>query len=175
MTITIYGINQKCSFLTYKIVVLPRIVWVCNPLRPPCLVPRDAHLPCAPRNITPARGSLLQIAAFFIIEGSCEFFCLKFAYCLQAYPFCTYLMGIGMLDGIHVNEVFCFLALLFHRGFHYVYATLADHFLPKLLRLSLHELVVVRQRIAEQFILTFVCANDSAKYLIKSSNFHHKQ
>lgn len=80
-----------------------------------------------------------------------------------------------MLDGIHVNEVFCFLALLFHRGFHYVYATLADHFLPKLLRLSLHELVVVRQRIAEQFFLTFVCANDSAKYLTISSNFHYKQ
>ena len=38
----------------------------------PSFVPRDAHLPCAPRNITHARGSLLQIAAFSQLPRCCE-------------------------------------------------------------------------------------------------------
>ena len=38
----------------------------------PSFMPREANLPCAPRNITSARGRLLQIAAFLTIEGCCE-------------------------------------------------------------------------------------------------------
>ena len=67
---------------------------------------------------------------------------LKFAYCLQAYPFGTDLTGIRMLDGIHVNKAFSLLARLFHRGFHCVYAAVVDHLLLEHLRLSLHETVV---------------------------------
>ena len=35
---------------------------------------------------------------------------LKFAYCLQAYPFGANLTGICMLDGFHVYEAFRLLA-----------------------------------------------------------------
>ena len=43
--------------------VLSRYQWTINPPRP-TFVPTDAILPCVPRNITPARGRLLQISAF---------------------------------------------------------------------------------------------------------------
>ena len=53
------------------------------------------------------RGVYLYLAPAISSE---EFVYLKLAYCLQAYPFGTNLTGIGMLDGIHVNEAFRLLA-----------------------------------------------------------------
>ena len=76
------------------------------------------------------RGVYLYLAPALVLE---EFVYLKLAYCLQAYPFGTDITGIGMLDGIHVNEAFRLLAWLFHRGFHCVNAAVVDHLLPELL------------------------------------------
>ena len=53
------------------------------------------------------RGVYLYLAPALSTE---EFVYLKLAYCLQAYLFGTDLTGIGMLDGIHVNEAFRLLA-----------------------------------------------------------------
>ena len=53
------------------------------------------------------RGVYLYLAPALVLE---EFVYLKLAYCLQAYPFGTDITGIGMLDGINVNEAFRLLA-----------------------------------------------------------------
>ena len=53
------------------------------------------------------RGVYLYLAPALVLE---EFIYLELAYCLQAYPFGTDITGIGMLDGIHVNEAFRLLA-----------------------------------------------------------------
>ena len=53
-------------------VALPQSPNFINASPAPSFVPRDVHLPCAPRNITHVRGSLLQIAAFSQLSRCCE-------------------------------------------------------------------------------------------------------
>ena len=55
---------KKTTAVLRKDLTLSRNLGVFNPSAPLSFVPRDASLPCTARNITHARGSLLQIAAF---------------------------------------------------------------------------------------------------------------